>query len=291
MRLVLSADLRERIVRSGGERADRGVEAVGWLIGCWSGGDALVLDAVESSVSPGSTMTGTRASGPEESELSLSLPRGVGIVGLYHSHPFAKGKEALFHSSVDDATLRTRSSSGKYLSLVTDCEGIEAFLFESGARKGRLDIEALRKGPAPPPAAHGLLELDERVWVDDVTAVADELRGLVEAPAVVKPGAKNAAVGTMTVSPTGSGFELALSVRLAPTAFLPYGDDPIAALRLESADLLDMLVWKNSAAFAQLSRSPGQTEVDLGRVRYSAGGVPYKRFTPPKRRTVARRGR
>jgi hypothetical protein len=72
--------------------------------------------------------------------LAARFPRNVGIVGLYHSHPFKMDQESgefrrlfgvseLFHSGTDDAMLRSRSSSMKnYVSIVTDVENISCYI-------------------------------------------------------------------------------------------------------------------------------------------------------------------
>ena len=61
------------------------VEVVGWLVGYWADEDLVVLDVVLSKNNDMNHATGAEGAPEEESELSLKLPRGVGIVGLFHS--------------------------------------------------------------------------------------------------------------------------------------------------------------------------------------------------------------
>ena len=77
-------------------------EIYGWLIGRENPeGDLIVLTAVACQRYQLQTYIGAAPDPREVQELSSSLPHGVGMIGIYHSHP-----ADIFHSSVDDRTLQ-----------------------------------------------------------------------------------------------------------------------------------------------------------------------------------------
>ncbi len=77
-------------------------EIYGWLIGReTTNGDLVVLTAVACQRYQMQTYIGAAPDPREVQELSTALPNGVGMIGIYHSHP-----ADIFHSSVDDKTLQ-----------------------------------------------------------------------------------------------------------------------------------------------------------------------------------------
>ena len=77
-------------------------EIYGWLIGRENPkGDIIVLTAVACQRYQMQTSIGAAPDPREVQELSSALPNGVGMIGIYHSHP-----ADIFHSSVDDRTLQ-----------------------------------------------------------------------------------------------------------------------------------------------------------------------------------------
>ena len=154
-------------------------EVVGWLVGYWDGGGLIVLDAVLSKDSSENHLTGAKGSPNEESELSLSLPRGVGIVGLFHSHPFTKGRKALFHSTVDDLTLGERSRRGKYVSFVTEGEQTRGFYFENGQRSEEV-VEIGESGVVQPEFYSGRIVISESCQVEELEGARTALKEIEE---------------------------------------------------------------------------------------------------------------
>ncbi|MEM4161447.1 MAG: hypothetical protein QW531_05650 [Thermoplasmata archaeon] len=138
--IVLTNGAKEKILSHAMEQArTHGFEVVGWLVGFFENEDVFVLDAVPATQYISQSKFGAEASPVEEMQLAMSYPRKVGIVGLYHSHPFREdylestmGRDtgAMFHSHIDDHMLSSRASMKKsYLSVVTDGYSLGCFLY------------------------------------------------------------------------------------------------------------------------------------------------------------------
>ncbi|WP_371805147.1 Mov34/MPN/PAD-1 family protein [Candidatus Lokiarchaeum ossiferum] len=97
-------------------------EIYGWLIGRENPeGDLIVLTAVACQRYQLQTYIGAAPDPREVQELSSSLPHGVGMIGIYHSHP-----ADIFHSSVDDRTLQNLARYyPKMISAVTNSNSSE----------------------------------------------------------------------------------------------------------------------------------------------------------------------
>ena len=282
MKVVLKREIMEQIhewARKGGEK-DR--EVVGWLVGFW-GKELVVQDAVLSKGSSKDNMTGATGSPTEESELSLSLPRGYGIVGLFHSHPFTKGSKALFHSKIDDLTLSERSRRGRYISIVTEGEQAKGFMFEDGKRiDERLDVVP---GPAEDvlEMRSGCIKIEEEVVLERLDSLESALRGLedrVDTVPITQEGGTNN--GIINIEKRDGGYLVRMCVELSPTVYGEVLDENL--LRLEARDLLDLLLWKQGPIYKIDPKRLGTVEIDLGSIRYANGDVPYKRISYPKRR-------
>lgn len=138
--LVLSHALKES--------RTKGREVIGWLLGfLWDEG-IYVCDAVPCTRYKSQTKFSAEADPLEEAELASRYPRNIGIVGLYHSHPFSLGRNSslfrelfdvgdIFHSHTDDLTMKSRAGKRKnYLSIVTN--GIDYACFVLKDRIGRV---------------------------------------------------------------------------------------------------------------------------------------------------------
>lgn len=114
------------------ESRTSGREVIGWLLGFLWNGEIYVCDAVPCTRYRRQTKFSAEADPLEEAELASKYPRNIGIVGLYHSHPFSLGRNSslfrdlfdvgdIFHSHTDDITMKSRAGKRKnYLSLVTN---------------------------------------------------------------------------------------------------------------------------------------------------------------------------
>jgi proteasome lid subunit RPN8/RPN11 len=141
--LVVKRDLKRIITEHAldGARKD-GFEVLGWLVGFFTEDTVYICDAVPCTKYIRQTRYSAEADPSEESMLAARFPRNVGIVGLYHSHPFKMEHESaefrklfgvseLFHSGTDDAMLKSRSSRMKnYVSIVTDIDNISCYMMQ-----------------------------------------------------------------------------------------------------------------------------------------------------------------
>ncbi len=139
--LVMKRDLKRVITEHALEGARKdGFEVLGWLVGFFTGDTVYVCDAVPCTSYKRQSRFSAEAEPAEEAKLAARFPRNVGIVGLYHSHPFKMDEESgefrslfgvseLFHSHTDDAMLKSRSSRMKnYVSIVTDIDNISCYM-------------------------------------------------------------------------------------------------------------------------------------------------------------------
>jgi proteasome lid subunit RPN8/RPN11 len=139
--LVLKRDLKRVICQHALDVArEKGYEVLGWLVGFFSEDTVYICDAVPCTKYKRQSRYSAESDPAEEAMLAARFPRNVGIVGLYHSHPFKMDEESgefrrlfgvseLFHSGTDDAMLRSRSSRMKnYVSIVTDVESISCYI-------------------------------------------------------------------------------------------------------------------------------------------------------------------
>lgn len=139
--VVIKRDLKRVICQHALDVArEKGYEVLGWLVGFFSEDTVYICDAVPCTRYKRQSRYSAESDPAEEAMLAAKFPRNVGIVGLYHSHPFKMDQESgefrrlfgvseLFHSGTDDAMLRSRSSRMKnYVSIVTDVETISCYI-------------------------------------------------------------------------------------------------------------------------------------------------------------------
>jgi proteasome lid subunit RPN8/RPN11 len=139
--VVMKRDLKRAIIEHALDGARKqGYEVLGWLTGFSSDDTVYICDAVPCTIYKRQSRYSAESDPSEEAKLAAQFPRNVGIVGLYHSHPFKMDQESgefrslygvseLFHSGTDDAMLRSRSSRMKnYVSIVTDIDNISCYI-------------------------------------------------------------------------------------------------------------------------------------------------------------------
>ena len=139
--VVMKRDLKRTIIEHAldGARKD-GFEVLGWLTGFSAKDTVYISDAVPCTKYKRQSRYSAESDPTEEAKLASLFPRNVGIVGLYHSHPFKMDQESgefrkihgvseLFHSGIDDMMLRSRASRMKnYVSIVTDIDNISCYV-------------------------------------------------------------------------------------------------------------------------------------------------------------------
>lgn len=284
---------------------DNGAEAIGWLLGYFAPGEVTVLDVAPATRYRRQSRYGAEADPREELELAASYPRAVGIVGLYHSHPFRDETEhAIFHSETDDRTLRSRASRRKeYLSVVTDGREAEAFVLDPDRTAVEPEVvdglsyrDALRRLAADVSlrivddvdlvGMDGLLAAAEKLVaravvqaIRDRDATVDLDAGAVRIPRLAGDAKRN----VVRVDPTRGGARIALEIRLRAVVYLPRGSEPevLRILKEEIEDDIVYLLWHGLAPDA--IRGPvAALEADLGSLRVNE--------TNPLPRRVYRRG-
>ena len=128
-----------------------GHETMGWLLGFFKGSEVFVLESERCTRYLRQSQVEAEAHPSQESEVAFRHPRDVGIVGLYHSHPFRDDyhgpqaskviDERMFHSEIDGLMLRSRSKRNEnYLSVVTDGQNTTFFVFDRASNKV-VDVE------------------------------------------------------------------------------------------------------------------------------------------------------
>jgi len=125
-----------------------GHEVLGWLIGFFVKNEVYVLRAIKCTKYARQSKVEAEADPTQESEVALRYLRDIGLVGLYHSHPFRddyrrphiKGlkdalDEKMFHSEIDRMTLRSRAKRKEnYLSAVTDGRNVSFFVYDKDSK-------------------------------------------------------------------------------------------------------------------------------------------------------------
>ncbi len=292
---------------------DRRTEAIGWLLGYFAPDGVTVLDSVGATRYKSQSRYGAEADPREELAIATSYPRAVGIVGLYHSHPFKdETQHAIFHSHTDDATLKSRASRREnYLSVVTDGHDAEVFVIQGGKHEVQPEVvdgltyrDALRRyvcdvsfrlqGRLAIVAMEGLLGAVEQ---EAARAVEKGLRtgdAKLDAAAgsVVLPGLSgNAAKNAIRVSRQSGGADVDLQIHTEAAVYLPPNDDNVlAVLKQEIQDDVVYLLWHGLDSKA-LAGPVVDLEANLGSLRVQeTNPLPRKLYKPAKRALVVKRG-
>ncbi|MHA1303062.1 MAG: Mov34/MPN/PAD-1 family protein [Candidatus Heimdallarchaeaceae archaeon] len=94
----------------------KGVEIYGWLLGYDKNEELVILASIPCKMYKAQNEIRAEPSNEEVMEISKNIPKGIGIVGIYHSHP-----NKVFHSATDDLTVRQFASIyPHFLSIVTN---------------------------------------------------------------------------------------------------------------------------------------------------------------------------
>ena len=293
---------------------ERGAEALGWLLGYFTAGGVTVLDAVAATRYKSQSRYGAEADPKEELEVATSYPRALGIVGLYHSHPFrGETQHAIFHSRTDDRTLESRASRrDEYLSVVTDGRDADVFVVKGGKQEvtpevvDGLSYQAALKRYTCDVSLHlertfeiaamdGLLgALEREVALELDRALREtEVRLDVASGVLAVPGfAGRAGRNALKVAPRGEGVSVDLQIRCDVAVYLPVDreEDVLAVLKHEIQDDVVYLLWHGLSSQA-LAGPAANLEANLGSLRVQeTNPLPRKLYRPAKRALVVRRG-
>ncbi len=300
------------ILRHAGDVArTSGLEAIGWLLGFFAGGEPYVVEAVPATRYQSQSRYGAVADPQEEADLAVQYPRNVGIVGLYHSHPFRnETRHAIFHSATDDETLKSRSSRREnYLSIVTDGHSSECFVLRGGTpvevapsieedlpvggplqRYAAKVSPSLSLAPAKTDVAGIVAALEKRVSAELDRAVrsAGVSKGVVTL-AGLDSGATRS---RLLIEPTDGRQRVQLSLRIEPVVYVAERDDEavLRAMRNEILDDVLFLLWRGFDAGSVRLSGVASFEANLGTLRVvERSPLPRKLYRPPERGTVLRR--
>lgn len=300
------------ILRHAGDVArTSGLEAIGWLLGFFAGDEPYVLEAVPATRYRGQTRYGAVADPQEEADLAVQYPRNVGIVGLYHSHPFRnETRHAIFHSATDDETLKSRSSRREnYLSIVTDGHSAECFVLRGGNPVGvapSIEEDLPVGGQLQRYTAKVSPSLSLALAKTDVAGIvaALEKRVSTELDRAVKSAGVSKGVVTLAgldsgatrsrllIEPTDGRQRVQLSLRIEPAVYVAERDDEavLRAMRNEILDDVLFLLWRGFDAASVRLSEVASFEANLGTLRVvERGPLPRKLYRPPERGTVLRR--
>lgn len=293
---------------------ERGAEAIGWLLGWFAPGGVTVLDVAPATRYRQQSRYGAEADPREELALATSYPRTVGIVGLYHSHPFRdETQHAIFHSQTDDRTLRSRASRREdYLSVVTDGHDAEVFVLRGGRHEVAPEVvdglsyrEELKRytcdaslrvqGTLKIAAMDGLLGALERDLgrtidraVREADAELDTASGVLTIPGLAAKATRNA----IRVSRRDGAVSADLEIRTEAAVYLPpeQEDSVLAVLRQEVQDDVVHLLWHGLDPRA-LAGPIVDLEANLGSLRVQeANPLPRKLYKAARRALVVKKG-
>ena len=314
VRVAVARNAWRRMVNHANEVArDRGSEAIGWLLGYFSPGAVTVLDSVGATRYKFQSRYGAQADAREELELATSYPRAVGIVGLYHSHPFRdETQHAIFHSQTDDTTLKSRASRRPdYLSVVTDGHDAEVFVldrektevrpevvdglsYRDVLRRYTCDVSLQFEADLALAGMEGLVAALEREVSREIghalreeDAELDPATGVLKVPGLVGSATRNA----IRVTPEAGKARVALQVRSEIAVYLAAEEEDavLAVLRDEVLDSVVFLLWHGLDA-RLLSGPVVPLEATLGSLRvHETNPLPKKMYRASKRALVVKR--
>ncbi len=292
----------------------RGFEAIGWLLGFFGKDEVWVCDSVPCTRYKAQSRYGAKADPREEVEIALQFPRNVGIVGIFHSHPFRdETKHAVFHSATDDVTLKSRASRHEnYLSVVTDGKDVEFFILRDGSTpitpeivdsiSYREELKSYRcplsftlrreASPARVDYIPGYLEqqmlaLVEKNTKGDGMKVRRDAR-TIEVPALQGGASSN----TLRITRDGTAT-IELELTLEPVVYVrsESSDDLRTTIKNEILDDVVFLLWNSVGGSTVSLEGLKSFEANLGNFRiHETNPLPKKIFKPPKRAAVMVRG-
>jgi len=293
---------------------ERGAEAIGWLLGFFSPGQVTVLDVAPATRYKSQSRYGAEADPREELAIATSYPRAVGIVGLYHSHPFRdETQHAIFHSQTDDATLKSRASRREdYLSVVTDGHDAEVFVIKGGKhevepevvdglsyrqslKRYACDVSLHLQGSLTIAAMEGLLgalEHDVAKLVDRAMRSSDAKLDAATGALAVPGLSGNAATNAIRVNRGDGGATVDLQIHTEAAVYVPPTGkaDLLAVMTHEVQDDVVYLLWHGLDAKA-LVGPVVDLEASLGSLRVQeTNPLPRKLYKPAKRALVVKRG-
>jgi hypothetical protein len=304
-----------------------GKEVIGWLLGFFQEDGVCVSESVPCTRYVSQSRFGAEADPTEEAEVASTYPRNVGIVGLYHSHPFAmrfdgghfrriSSLDDMFHSKTDDSMLKTRSSRrNNYLSIVTNGIDFSCFVMKKGSRE--IEPALVREIPYKKSLQSYECEFTidterEMEGVDAKDVIGTASRGLVDhvrerlsagGPSVddgsIKRRYRNSKQGiqntdnVLRIQRQGESIRTESHITLSSAVYTAHEDEKeiAAAMKEEILDNIAFLLWKlSSSKLPRMERKWTTAEIHLGNIEIDeSGSLPKKRFQIPERGITIKR--
>ncbi|UCD91913.1 MAG: Mov34/MPN/PAD-1 family protein [Methanobacteriota archaeon] len=306
-----------------------GKEVIGWLMGFFQEDGVCVSESIPCTNYKFQSRVGAEADPTQEAEVASLYPRNVGIVGLYHSHPFAMRQEGghfrrisslddIFHSSTDDRMLRARSSRRKnYLSIVTNGIDYSCYVMKRGSKE--IEPSLVREIPYKNSlqSYHGSFsvhlekEMENVDLQDAIRKVSWELMDLAKTSLKqeslsIEKGTYNRRRNTSRQRSREYDQENLLSftkgndsiigeaqISLSPVVYTALKDEKgiDSAMKDEILDNVAYLLWKLSISKAPTTgKKWSRVEIHLGNVEIDESeSLPKKRFQTPEREITIKR--
>ncbi len=134
-------------------------EVYGWLLGYYAdNGEPVILGAYDCQKFVEQTLISAIPDPKQYHEVTVSLPNGIGVLGMYHSHPAGSN---IFHSHIDDSTVLDYTSlASNFISVVTNGSDIQCFMLVDKKERKLKKIEPQLKLPKIPPSTHFRVNLN-----------------------------------------------------------------------------------------------------------------------------------
>lgn len=138
-------------------------EVYGWLLGYSAdNGEPVILGAYDCQKFVEQTLISAHADEKMFHEIAVSLPNGIGVIGVYHSHPAASN---IFHSHIDDSTvLNFIKMASNFISVVTNGSDVQCFMLVDKAEGNLKKIEPQLKLAKLPPSTRLRVNLNVRLF-------------------------------------------------------------------------------------------------------------------------------
>jgi hypothetical protein len=306
-----------------------GKEVLGWLMGFFQKDGVCVSESVPCTKYMHQSRFGAEADPTEEAEVASSYPRNVGIVGLYHSHPFAMRLERgvfrristlddIFHSRIDDKMLKSRSSRRKnYISIVTNGIDFSCYVMKRGSEK--VEPALVREIPYKNSlkSFRGNFIIDTvqsmgNVEVDDIIGIASrELmdrakKELGKGGCSIEEGTVNRRyaksrrrrtqapkANILSIFKDNNHIRSEAHISLSSAVYTAGADEKEVdrAMKEEMLDNIAYLLWKLSTSeFSLKRRKWSSVEIHLGSIEIDESGpLPRKTFQMPERGITIKR--
>ena len=309
------------------EARKHGHEIFGWLVGFFRNNEVYVVNQVKCTKYRKQSSVEAEADPALESEVASTYPRNMGLVGLYHSHPFRRDyhkpyadglfESEMFHSEVDRATLRSRATREvNYLSAVTDGRNLTFFALDKDSKR------VIQLKPEMFEAigydkfltnyrANINLVFERKIEVRNIGEIVKGLesdlinyiyRNVSERDVGFERSSEKRwnvrlyafeeetiADNVISMEKSGSSYQVNLRLKMKPEVFVTKKEEVLMAMREEIADNILYLVRK---AFEPRRVGTGNVrlmELHLGNFKINKNELPEKAYIPPKRRMIMRK--